>query len=347
MLPREQLDALLERRTRLGLFVLLEAFDESDIELMHAARPDAGWRIEASGAELLAGLNCRDLTTLQIVPRAARSTLAALAADAGAARSRKRCGHRGGRASRGRGGLRLALVGSALMQGGDPGALACRDAEAPDVRGAPEGEPTVMMDQDLRHDDAGSGERRARCRRGRDRLRVRAVGRQLTPAAAHALAAPARGRVLCVAVTRHPTQEAIDEIVAEFRPDVLQTDHDDLRDCGCRAAGAAAGAAASCRPADTSLPPRLLFEGPASGSGRTVRLDGRARRLASRAELVLAGGLNADQRRGRHRRRCEPFGVDVSSGVESTPGSRVRLEIARFRGSGARADTGAPIEEIA
>src|SRR5271168_4954145 len=36
MLPREALDALIERARELRLFVLLEAFDESDIELMHA-----------------------------------------------------------------------------------------------------------------------------------------------------------------------------------------------------------------------------------------------------------------------------------------------------------------------
>jgi phosphoribosylanthranilate isomerase len=53
--------------------------------------------------------------------------------------------------------------------------------------------------------------------------------RQLTPAAAARLAAPARGRAICTAVTRHPTQQSIDEILAVFQPDMLQTDADDLR----------------------------------------------------------------------------------------------------------------------
>src|SRR3569833_3127605 len=35
MLPREQLAALIDQASKLGLFVLLEAFDEGDIELMH------------------------------------------------------------------------------------------------------------------------------------------------------------------------------------------------------------------------------------------------------------------------------------------------------------------------
>src|SRR4029077_7942402 len=65
--------------------------------------------------------------------------------------------------------------------------------------------------------------------------RVDAIGfvfadsvRRLSPQAAAQLAAPARGRVTCVAVTRHPSQRALDEIIEVFRPDVLQTDVEDL-----------------------------------------------------------------------------------------------------------------------
>src|SRR6185437_10288049 len=52
--------------------------------------------------------------------------------------------------------------------------------------------------------------------------------RQLTLEDAVALAAPARGRLRCVAVTRHPSQRYLDEILAVFQPDVLQTDAEDL-----------------------------------------------------------------------------------------------------------------------
>ena len=54
--------------------------------------------------------------------------------------------------------------------------------------------------------------------------------RQLEPVRAAQLAAPARGRVRCVAVTLHPTQELIEHILREFDPDVLQTDLEDLVD---------------------------------------------------------------------------------------------------------------------
>lgn len=119
MLPAERLDALIEQATRLQLFVLLEAFDAGDLELMHGIID----RHLGKGAELLAGLNCRDLSTLQIVPprllelahllptrvpRVAESGVGS-AQDAGRVAAV---------------GYELALVGSALMQGGDPGALA-------------------------------------------------------------------------------------------------------------------------------------------------------------------------------------------------------------------------------
>ncbi|MEJ0006112.1 MAG: hypothetical protein WDM77_06915 [Steroidobacteraceae bacterium] len=52
--------------------------------------------------------------------------------------------------------------------------------------------------------------------------------RQIRSSEAARLAAPARGRALCIAVTRHPKQELLDEIVREFKPDGWQTDINDL-----------------------------------------------------------------------------------------------------------------------
>ena len=118
MLPPAELAALIDCALEQHLFVLLEAFDEADIEIgadLIAARGAADGR-------LLLGVNCRDLTTLQIVParllelaprlprevrRVAESgvTTAADAARVAAA------------------GYDIALVGSALMQGGDPADL--------------------------------------------------------------------------------------------------------------------------------------------------------------------------------------------------------------------------------
>ena len=73
---------------RLDLFVLLEAFDERDIELAHRVIETFGYKTGAwagrPNVEVLVGVNCRDLTTLQVVPGRLEQ-LAPLLADRGAA----------------------------------------------------------------------------------------------------------------------------------------------------------------------------------------------------------------------------------------------------------------------
>jgi indole-3-glycerol phosphate synthase len=117
MLSGERLGALIECARTQGLFVLLEAFDENDLERMQQViAADAG------RSALLAGVNCRDLATLEVVagrllelaplvppqvPHVAESGVEC-AADA------RRLAAAG---------YGLALVGSALMRGEDPGAL--------------------------------------------------------------------------------------------------------------------------------------------------------------------------------------------------------------------------------
>jgi len=118
MLSPEALAALIDCARAHGLFVLLEAFDEADLERMRVViEKDAG------RSTLLAGVNCRDLTTLEVmpgrllellplvprgVPRVAESGVAG-AADAGRLSGA---------------GYSLVLVGSALMRGEDPAAHA-------------------------------------------------------------------------------------------------------------------------------------------------------------------------------------------------------------------------------
>ena len=118
MLSREALAALIGCAREHGLFVLLEAFDADDVERMHEViAADAG------RSTLLAGVNCRDLASLEVVP-ARLLELAPLlpqgvphVAESGvetAADARRLA----------RAGYGLILVGSALMRGADPAALA-------------------------------------------------------------------------------------------------------------------------------------------------------------------------------------------------------------------------------
>ena len=151
--------------------------------------------------------------------------------------------------------------------------------------------------------------------------------RQVTPAQAVRLAGPARGRALCVAVTRHPSQEDIDWIVAEFKPDALQTDATDLPSLRLPAELELLPVLRSV-PGDVELPGRLLFEGVASGTG--VPCDWTAaRQVARRTQLVLAGGLNPNNVASAIA-QVRPFGVDVSTGVEARPGVKSPAEIAHF-----------------
>jgi phosphoribosylanthranilate isomerase len=166
--------------------------------------------------------------------------------------------------------------------------------------------------------------------------------RQLTLQDAVGLAAPARGRLRCIAVTRQPSQRYLDDILDVFRPDVLQTDAEDLRSLSLprqlellpvfRGFDAPQGAS---RVQPAPLPPRLLFEGPVSGSGTPCDWT-IAQRLARRTQLVLAGGLDADNV-GIAVSAVRPFGVDVSSGVEERPGVKSPAEIVRFASAARRA----------
>jgi indole-3-glycerol phosphate synthase len=130
MLSRSGIEEMLECARNLGLFVLLEAFDEADIEVMRdvlgaTAGPVVAGATAAAraAAPVLAGLNCRDLATLQIVPQRLIELAPLLpthvprVAESGVVSPQDA-------ARVAAAGYELALVGSALMQGGDPHALA-------------------------------------------------------------------------------------------------------------------------------------------------------------------------------------------------------------------------------
>jgi phosphoribosylanthranilate isomerase len=154
--------------------------------------------------------------------------------------------------------------------------------------------------------------------------------RQVSPQEAAQLALPARGRALCVAVTQHPSVAQLNSIFDLFKPDVLQTDADDMHGIEMppgvgswpvlRAMNQPAGAA--------PYSGRMLFEGPRSGAGKVADWSA-ARALARSCELILAGGLSAANV-AEAIASVRPFGVDVSSGVEEAPGQKSRALIGSF-----------------
>jgi phosphoribosylanthranilate isomerase len=154
--------------------------------------------------------------------------------------------------------------------------------------------------------------------------------RQLTPQRASELARAARDRVSCIAVTQHPSQSLVDEIVGVFRPDVLQTDVEDFD--GLRLPPTLPRLPVLRSGAGTALcgtlPRRLLFEGPRSGTGQTCDWS-EAATLARQTHLIVAGGLTAvNVAAAIH--EVKPFGVDTSSGVEVRPGIKSAAKIAEF-----------------
>jgi phosphoribosylanthranilate isomerase len=152
--------------------------------------------------------------------------------------------------------------------------------------------------------------------------------RQLTLEDAVALAAPARGRIRCVAVTRHPSQRYLDDILEVFRPDVFQIDNEELRVLRLPKQLELLPVFRDRDAPQSNLPPRLLFEGLTSGSGTLCDWT-TAQRVARRTQLVLAGGLDADNV-ATAISAVRPFGVDVSSGVEERAGVKSPTEVVRF-----------------
>jgi phosphoribosylanthranilate isomerase len=134
-----------------------------------------------------------------------------------------------------------------------------------------------------------------------------------------------------IAVMRHPTQDAWAEVALGFEPDWLQTDAEDFDvlniDSGTRRLPVYRD--------NTTLDiesianeSRILFEGPYSGQAQKADWN-RAKALAARTQLVLAGGLNPDNVADAIR-LVQPWGIDVSSGVERSRGEKDPEKIVAF-----------------
>ena len=127
MLCDDKLRAMLDVAFELGMFVLLEAFDEDDLARNNALLDNPGDRDHAAAGRLLVGVNTRNLRTLE-VDGARLERLAPLLPDV-------RCVAESGlktaddAARVGGWGYSLALVGSALMRSDDPAGLV-RDMRA-------------------------------------------------------------------------------------------------------------------------------------------------------------------------------------------------------------------------
>jgi len=135
-----------------------------------------------------------------------------------------------------------------------------------------------------------------------------------------------------VAVMRHPSNEQWQSVLAGFAPDVLQSDVDDFEklDVPAHVVAWPVIREGSSRAAGT-MPEVFVYEGRNSGAGETVDWSDAAH-LANRGRMILAGGLAASNVTAAIQ-KARPWGVDVSSGVESSPGEKDVELIRQFIGA--------------
>ena len=163
--------------------------------------------------------------------------------------------------------------------------------------------------------------------------------RDISPARAAELARRLPPGVLCVAVTRHPVQSLVDRILASLAPDAWQSDAVDF-DAMRLPVGIERWPVLRKPPNAPQESRRVLFESPHSGSGE--RADWPAASVVARtSELILGGGLDRTNIR-RAISTVRPFGVDVSSGVETAPGVKDARRIREFIVRARIADQGMP-----
>lgn len=153
--------------------------------------------------------------------------------------------------------------------------------------------------------------------------------RRVTLDDARPLFAHAGSRVVRVAVFRHPSPDEVRRVLDELALDLVQTDAEDFAvdlafvEPTRRLPVVRTGddVAARLRRA-IERSGRALVEGARSGGGHRVAIDDlESLPDDARSRVIVAGGLDASNVR-EVVERVRPLGVDVSSGVERSPGDK-------------------------
>ena len=122
-----------------------------------------------------------------------------------------------------------------------------------------------------------------------------------------------------IAVMKHPTDDEWQAVLKDYAPDVLQTDAADFASLNVPDAierWPVFREGVSVPDAGTTY----VYEGKKSGAGQTVDWS-TAAPFSAVGNMILAGGLNAANV-GKAIATARPYGLDVSSGVESAPGEK-------------------------
>ena len=141
--------------------------------------------------------------------------------------------------------------------------------------------------------------------------------RQVTPQRARSISAAVPAAVKRVAVMLHPDNAAWLEVLRVFAPDVLQTDVEDFATLDVPDSVERWPVFREGQVLPT-IDATYVYEGATSGRGETVDWSAAAR-LATDGRMILAGGLGPENVADAIA-AVRPKGVDVSSGVETSPG---------------------------
>ena len=141
------------------------------------------------------------------------------------------------------------------------------------------------------------------------------------------LAALLPDSILKVAVTLHPDAALWALIQEVLQPDALQTDLGDFEYLDV-AESIIKWPVVREGDVPETLPPQFVYEGQKSGQGQTVDWS-EAAGLARSGRMMLAGGLSVENVADAIE-IVRPYGVDVSSAVESSPGNKDPDKIRAF-----------------
>ncbi len=160
---------------------------------------------------------------------------------------------------------------------------------------------------------------------------VKSSPRYIKPSSVTNLLQSVSEKIKTVAVMQHATQNSLDSILDSFKPTYIQTDADDFLSLDLPSNIKKIRVYREQEDFDLSSiddESLALLEGPISGSGQMVNKEF-LKKACKRKRLLIAGGLSPENIHS-ILKEVKPYGVDVSSGVESSRGNKSKEKIIQF-----------------
>ena len=160
---------------------------------------------------------------------------------------------------------------------------------------------------------------------------VKSSPRYIEPSSVTNLLQSVSEKIKTVAVMQHATQNSLDSILDSFKPTYIQTDANDFLSLDLPSNIKKIRVYREQEDFDLSSiddESLALLEGPISGSGQMVNKEF-LKKACKRKRLLIAGGLSPENIHS-ILKEVKPYGVDVSSGVESSRGNKSKEKIIQF-----------------